>query len=107
MRRVVPLLVACVLPALSLFAIEALAIGTAIEDARVAGETIAMFDKLLRRQPVKVEFVLADDPATVVSSPSSSLHRSSRLSGLFLPLDVEGLRLSHCCVILKLGNDLL
>ena len=62
-------------------------------------ETIAMCDKLLSGQRRQVKLVVADNPATVISSPSLGRRRSSRFCGLFLPLNAKSLCLSHFRVV--------
>jgi hypothetical protein len=63
------------------------------EAVEVLSETIAMCDKLLSGQRREVQLVVADNPATIISSPSPSLCRSSRFCGLLFPLDARSLRL--------------
>ena len=76
------------------------------EAFEVFSKTIAMCDKLLSGQRREVKLVVADDPATIISSPSLGRRRSSRFCGLFFPLDAKSLRLSHRRIVLKLGDDL-
>jgi hypothetical protein len=69
------------------------------EAVEVFGETIAVLHQLKTRQRCQVKLVVADDPATVISSPSLGRRRSSRFCGLFLPLNAKSLCLSHFRVV--------
>jgi hypothetical protein len=63
------------------------------EAFEVFGETIAVLHQLKTCQRRQVKLVVADNPATIISSPSLGRRRSSRFCGLLFPLDARSLRL--------------